>query len=174
MHVSVKAGEACFVSESIGSRSFRGGAGPPAYAVNDLRCVCRNRCISLYRLLAMRSPAPRQGHCGAGALLSKEMAAVFDEASRMKRDAEPCQDPQPVGTNAPMKKRKKDGGQPYRDTIGIGNVGRKGGDQRGGVMVKTMDLCNYIYAAGGWEGVRRFGCALLSWPFCGMGCCRSH
>jgi hypothetical protein len=57
-------------------------------------------------------------------------------------------------SGGPPRKRKKDAGQPYRDTIGIGNVGRKGGDQRGGVMVRTVDLANYIYAAGGWEGVR--------------------
>jgi hypothetical protein len=107
-------------------------------------------------------------------LLSKEMVAVFDEAAKMKREAEPFPDPPPVGANAPMKKRKKDGGQPYRDTIGIGNVGRKGGDQRGGVMVKTVDLCNYIYAAGGWEGVRRWGLALVSWLLCCMHLSHSH
>ena len=45
--------------------------------------------------------------------------------------------------------------QAYKDTIGIGNVGRMGGGQQGGVNVKLVDLANYIYEHGGWDLVRR-------------------
>lgn len=60
----------------------------------------------------------------------------------------------------PSKKRKKEDPHPYRETIGIGNVGKRGGaDTRGGVTVKTVDVCNYIYNSGGWETV----CSLDTW-----------
>ena len=80
---------------------------------------------------------------------------VFEVAARERSDPTKTPPPDGDGGDAPIKKRKKEGaGQPYRDTIGVANVGKKGGDQRGGVTLKTVDLCNYICAQGGWETVR--------------------
>ena len=40
-------------------------------------------------------------------------------------------------------------------SIGIGNVGKKGGNVTpGGVQVSLVALCNYILRHGGWEKVR--------------------
>ena len=79
--------------------------------------------------------------------------AVFDEAAEARRGAAAAAEGAP---GEPSKKRnRKEEAHMYRDTIGIGNVGKKGGaDTRGGLTVKTVELCNYIYHAGGWEGVR--------------------
>jgi hypothetical protein len=52
------------------------------------------------------------------------------------------------------KRRRMDGGRTFHQSIGIGNVGKKGGsDTPGGVQVSMVALCNYILSHGGWEKV---------------------
>jgi hypothetical protein len=92
----------------------------------------------------------------AGNLTARELSLVFNEAAELK-SSQQVSEGAGAGESAalaPSKKRKKEEPHPYRETIGIGNVGKRGGaDTRGGVTVKTVDLCNYIYNSGGWESV---------------------
>eukprot|EP00892_Ulva_mutabilis_P011518 jgi/Ulvmu1/8739/UM047_0080.1 len=53
------------------------------------------------------------------------------------------------------KRRRVDGGRTFHPTIGIGNVGKKGGsDVPGGVQVSMVALCDYILRHGGWETMK--------------------
>ena len=90
----------------------------------------------------------------AAAVTTDELMNAFDEASELRLRALGA-----VGgalaAGRGGKRRRVDGGRTFHQSIGIGNVGKKGGsDTPGGVQVSMVALCNYILTHGGWEKVR--------------------
>jgi hypothetical protein len=85
---------------------------------------------------------------------TEELIQAFDQAAALRRNAIGMLATEEGGGQG---KRRKvaGGGRLFHPTIGIGNVGKRGGsDMPGGITVSMVDLCDYILRHGGWERVR--------------------
>lgn len=86
---------------------------------------------------------------------TEELVRAFAEASDLRMRALGAVGLVEEGGGRGHKRRRVDGGRTFHPTIGIGNVGKKGGsDVPGGVQVSMVALCDYILRNGGWENVR--------------------
>lgn len=96
---------------------------------------------------------PRSDHEHAP-VTTEELVRAFAEASDLRMRALGAVGLVDDCGGRGQKRRRVDGGRTFHPTIGIGNVGKKGGsDVPGGVQVSMVSLCDYILRHGGWDQV---------------------